>query len=65
MALSRADILLSIVLISIMSALAGAFVISGVRVLTAGGWEYGLQWALIPLLIFVVVLHARKILAAF
>jgi hypothetical protein len=59
---SRRDLLASVVLVAIMSALAGAFLISGIRVLTGGGWEYALQWVLIPLLVFVVVLHARKIL---
>ena len=59
---SRRDLLWSIILIAIMSALAGAFLMSGVRTLTGGGWEYALQWMLIPFLIFVVVLHARKIL---
>ncbi len=59
---SRRDILWSIITIVIMSALAGAFLTSGVRTLTGGGWEYTLQWMLIPFLIFVVVLHARKIL---
>ena len=59
---SRRDLLASVVLIAIMSALAGVFLISGIQVLTGGGWEYALQWALIPFLVFVVVLHARKIL---
>lgn len=59
---SRRDILFSIITISIMSAVAGGFLISGVHTLTGGGWEYTLQWILIPFLLFVVVLHARKIL---
>jgi hypothetical protein len=55
-------LLVSILAIASMSFLAGIFFISGVRVLTGGGWEYAIAWALIPFIVVVAVLHARKIL---
>jgi hypothetical protein len=36
-------------LIASMSFLAGTFLISGLRALTGGGWEYIIQWASNPL----------------
>jgi hypothetical protein len=59
---SRRELLGSIITIASMSFLAGLFFMSGFRALTGGGWEYIIQWALIPFLVLAVVLHARKIL---
>jgi membrane protein implicated in regulation of membrane protease activity len=59
---SRRELLGSIMLIATMSFLAGTFLMSGLRALTGGGWEYIIQWALIPFLVLVAILHARKIL---
>ncbi len=59
---ARHMVIRSILLIAMMGFLTGICFLSGLGNVMRGKWEYLLQIALIPFLIFVIVLHARVIL---